>query len=213
MDTKALFSKDTTEWGTPTWLIHLVETKFGKIDLDVAASAQNHACERWFGKEQDGLVQPWEGKVVWCNPPYGRDVGMWLDKAKFEVLQGRAGTVVMLLPARTDTRWFHEYAEVTAVYMFKGRLKFLKEDLPEPEPFAVCFEKVKEEVSKDTTGTAWWREYEKGKVVYYLRGKLSFLKDMKPVTAATSAPFPSLLMVFGKRRTKGMNMIDVSKVM
>lgn len=82
------------------------------------------ACQTVSRKKspQDGLDQPWTGRV-WCNPPYGRNVGQWVKKAHDTASGG--GFVVMLLPARTDTRWFHDYIYgKTEVRFIKGRLKF-----------------------------------------------------------------------------------------
>ena len=62
-------------------------------------------------------------ETVWCNPPYGREIGKWVEKAYNESLAGV--TVVMLLPARTDTKWFHDYIYGKAEIRFvRGRLKF-----------------------------------------------------------------------------------------
>lgn len=91
------------------------------FELDVCATPENAKCRRFYTKEQDGLAQPWTGRV-WCNPPYGREIGKWVKKA-FETAAG--GFAVMLLPARTDTRWFHDYIYGKAEVRFiRGRLKF-----------------------------------------------------------------------------------------
>lgn len=115
---KVLFSSRTDEWETPQDLFD----RYGALyhfSLDVAASDKNHKCEKYFTKEDDGLSKTWRG-AVWCNPPYGRRVGAWVQKAyESECL------VVMLLPARTDTRWFHDYIIGKAEIRFiKGRLRF-----------------------------------------------------------------------------------------
>ena len=81
-----------------------------------------HALCRGMRSVKDGLSQPWTG-VVWCNPPYGRKIGKWVEKAVASVSEG--ATVVMLLPARTDTQWFHRYIYYQAEIRFvPGRLKF-----------------------------------------------------------------------------------------
>lgn len=93
------------------------------FNLDAAASDQNHKCKRYFTKSENGLAQPWVG-TVWCNPPYGRDVGKWVAKAESEHTK-HGNTIVMLLPARTDTKWFHDYIYGKAEIRFvRGRLKF-----------------------------------------------------------------------------------------
>ena len=109
------------EWATPQWLFDSLDLEF-HFTLDAAASPHNAKCKHYFTEETDGLQQDWSG-VVWVNPPYGREVGKWVSKAYHESLKGV--TVVMLVFARTDTRWFHDYAYHKAEIRFlKGRLKF-----------------------------------------------------------------------------------------
>lgn len=100
---------------------------FDKLDavhgftLDACATAENAKCAVFFTREDDALRQDWRG-VVWMNPPYGRGIGAWMRKA-YEA--SRAGAkVVCLIPARTDTAWWHEYAARGAVEFVRGRLKF-----------------------------------------------------------------------------------------
>ena len=96
---------------------------------------ENAKTTRYYTPEQDGLTQPWEG-VVWCNPPYGRQIGKWVERA---ALAAKAGAVVvMLLPARTDTKWFHEYIYGKAEIRFvRGRLRFGGAANPAPFPSMV----------------------------------------------------------------------------
>ena len=103
-------------------IMHLSGTL--RIDLDVCADKSNHKCDTYYTKEQDGLSQPWTG-TVWCNPPYGREIGSWVRRALFASVGG--ATVVMLIPARTDTKWFHDYIykrDNVEVRFVRGRLKF-----------------------------------------------------------------------------------------
>jgi len=117
-----LFSSKSHEWATPRWLFAQLDDEFN-FTLDPCATDENATCEEYFTKEIDGLKQNWTG-MVFCNPPYGRCIGKWVAKAFEEVKKGGA-TVVMLLPARTDTKWFHEYIYGQAEIRFlKGRLKF-----------------------------------------------------------------------------------------
>jgi phage N-6-adenine-methyltransferase len=125
----ALFSSATDNHATPQDLFDQLHAEFN-FTLDVAASKDNHKCERWFGPDQDadlcrdGLFMPWVGRV-WCNPPYGRDIKRWVEKAWTETLVGNAELVVMLLPARTDTAWFHDWClHETELRFIRGRLKF-----------------------------------------------------------------------------------------
>ena len=76
---KVHFSSKTTEWETPQNLYDELDAEFG-FTLDVCATQENAKCERFFTKEQDGLVQSWKGERVWCNPPYGREVGRFIEK-------------------------------------------------------------------------------------------------------------------------------------
>lgn len=95
-------------------------------------------CERYFTPEMDGLKQDWDG-VVWCNPPYGRGVGAWVEKAHRTAEESDA-TVVMLLPARTDTAWFHDYCyndKYATINFVRGRLKFGGEKNSAPFPSMV----------------------------------------------------------------------------
>lgn len=116
-----LFSSKSVVWETPQDLFDKLNAEF-HFDLDVCALPENAKCEKYYTPEDDGLSQPWNG-VCWCNPPYGKAIGKWIQKA-YETFAG-GGTVVMLLPARTDTKWFHEYIYNKAEIRFiKGRLKF-----------------------------------------------------------------------------------------
>ncbi|WP_309713392.1 DNA N-6-adenine-methyltransferase, partial [Armatimonas sp.] len=93
-------------WATPQDLFDEINAEFG-FTLDVCAEEYNAKCERYFTPKQDGLTQKWEG-VCWMNPPYGRGVGEWIQKAKQSAEQDGA-TVVCLMPARTDTSWWHQH--------------------------------------------------------------------------------------------------------
>lgn len=116
-----LFSSKSVIWETPQDLFDKLNEEF-HFDLDVCALPENAKCEKYYTPEDDGLSQPWNG-VCWCNPPYGKTIGKWVQKA-YETF-AEEGTVVMLLPARTDTKWFHEYIYNKAEIRFiKGRLKF-----------------------------------------------------------------------------------------
>jgi site-specific DNA-methyltransferase (adenine-specific) len=103
--------------------------------IDVAASHDNAKVARYWTKIDDGLAQPWDGEIVWCNPPYGREITDWVKKA----YTSRA-TTVLLIPSRTDVRWFHDYVYGKAEIRFiKGRLKFggAKDSAPFPNMIVV----------------------------------------------------------------------------
>jgi len=115
------FSSASAEWETPYDLFNELDRIFGGFTLDPCATPQNAKCTRFFTRADDGLAQAWTGKVF-MNPPYGREIGKWVRKAWTESLSG--ALVVCLLPARVDTRWWHEYAKKGHVYFLRGRLKF-----------------------------------------------------------------------------------------
>ena len=119
MNKEVMFSSKTDLWGTPQDLFDKLDAEF-HFNLDVCALPENAKCERYYTPEQDGLVKEWTG-TCWCNPPYGRQIGKWVKKAS------ECGTtVVMLIPARTDTKWFHDYIYGKAEVRFlRGRLHFV----------------------------------------------------------------------------------------
>lgn len=122
MNTTLMFSSATDQWATPQEFFDELDKEF-HFALDVCADATNHKCKAYYDKEADGLSQEWD-RAAWCNPPYGREIGNWVAKAAEESKKHDV-TVVMLLPARTDTRWFHDYIYGKAEIRFiKGRLKF-----------------------------------------------------------------------------------------
>lgn len=114
---------DNYNWDTPNDLYEKLNAEF-HFTLDPCSTEKNHKTELWFSKEQDGLQQNWGGQRVFCNPPYGRQVGKWVKKAYEESLKPET-IVVMLVFAKTDTKWFHDYIQYRAEVRFvKGRLKF-----------------------------------------------------------------------------------------
>lgn len=121
MINNGMFTSKTDLWETPQDFFDRLDKEFG-FTLDVCALPGNAKCKRYYTPEQDGLKQPWTG-VVWCNPPYGREIGKWVERAAHSADNG--AKVVMLLPARTDTQWFHRYIYGHACIRFvQGRLKF-----------------------------------------------------------------------------------------
>lgn len=121
MNNDLMFSSKTDLWATPQDFFDALDKEF-RFETDVCALPENAKCAHYFTPEQDGLAQEWTG-VCWCNPPYGRKIGDWVKKAAESAKAG--AVVVMLLPARTDTRWFHDYIYGKAEIRFvKGRLKF-----------------------------------------------------------------------------------------
>lgn len=131
-----LFSSEKCEWETPQDFFEQLDVEF-HFDLDVCALPENAKCPRYFTPEDDGLRQEWRG-VCWMNPPYGREIGKWVKKAYESGLEG--ATVVCLVPARVDTRWWHDYCMKAAEVRFvRGRLKFggVKDNAPFPSAVVI----------------------------------------------------------------------------
>ena len=128
------FSSETAEWETPQSFFDALNDEFG-FTRDVCATIDNTKCGFYFGTGDDGLIQDWTFDVCWMNPPYGRTIGKWVKKAYESSLQG--ATVVCLLPSRTDTAWWHDYAIKGEVRFLRGRLKFSGHKNSAPFPSAV----------------------------------------------------------------------------
>lgn len=129
-----MFSSKTDMWATPQDFFDKLNEEFN-FTVDVCAIPENAKCDKFFTPEINGLKQEWTG-VCWCNPPYGREIGKWVEKSYIASTWG--ATVVMLLPARTDTKWFHEYIYNKAEIRFiKGRLKFGNSKTAAPFPSMV----------------------------------------------------------------------------
>lgn len=137
MNTELMFSSKTDLWETPQELFDKYNAIYN-FNTDVCALPENAKCEHFFTPEIDGLQQEWQG-VCWCNPPYGRKIGEWVKKAA----EANA-TVVMLLPARTDTKWFHDYCKpLGQVEFLRGRLRFGGSKNAAPFPsMIVVFDKM-----------------------------------------------------------------------
>ena len=121
MITSGLMSSNTPEWATPQSFFDALNREFS-FTLDPCSTHENAKCEKHYTKEDDGLSQSWRGEVVFCNPPYGRELPKWVKKCYDE---SRHATVVMLIPARTDTSYFHDYIYGKSEIRFiRGRLKF-----------------------------------------------------------------------------------------
>jgi site-specific DNA-methyltransferase (adenine-specific) len=128
------YSSRTEEWATPQNLFDQLDKEF-KFTLDPCASKDNYKCKKYFTIRDDGLNQDWGG-VVFMNPPYGRQIKLWVKKAYQESLKGVV--VVCLIPARTDTIYWHKYIFPFAkdIRFLKGRLKFVKDGkIGDPAPF------------------------------------------------------------------------------
>ncbi len=133
---QGLLTSKTNEWSTPPAFFEKLEQQYGPFTLDPCATAENAKCERFFTKDDDGLTKSWEGETVFMNPPYGRAVGHWMEKAYMESTKHNA-TVICLVPARTDTGWWHRFAMKGDITFIRGRLRFGGTKHPAPFPSAV----------------------------------------------------------------------------
>ncbi len=124
MNTDVMFSSKTDLWSTPQDFFDNLNEEFN-FTLDPCATPDNAKCKKYFTKETDGLKQNWQGETVFCNPPYGKAIKHWVKKCYEESLKPDT-TVVMLIPARTDTAYFHDYVyhKAEEIRFIRGRLKF-----------------------------------------------------------------------------------------
>jgi phage N-6-adenine-methyltransferase len=135
MFNESLWTSETDEWSTPDAFFDRLNDEF-HFTLDACATAENAKCIDFFNKETDGLLNEWRGRVF-MNPPYGTEIGKWVRTAYGEVKYGRADVVVCLLPARTDTAWWHDYCMRGEIRFIRGRLKFGGSKNSAPFPSAV----------------------------------------------------------------------------
>jgi phage N-6-adenine-methyltransferase len=139
MNTELHFSSKTDDWATPQDFFDNLNQTFN-FTLDPCASHENHKCAKYYTKDDDGLSKSWEGETVFMNPPYGRDVKKWMKKAYEE---SKHATVVCLIPARTDTAYWHDYCMKGEITFIRGRLKFGNSKQSAPFPSAVVIFKNK----------------------------------------------------------------------
>ena len=122
MINKGLYTSDSAEWSTPQDFFDRLNAEF-HFTLDPCSTDQNAKCAKHYTKEQDGLSQDWGRETVFCNPPYGGGIAAWCKKCYEHSLNG--GIAVMLVHARTDTGWFHDWVYGKAEIRFvRGRLRF-----------------------------------------------------------------------------------------
>lgn len=134
METAVHFSSASDDWPTPQDFFDKLDAEFA-FTLDPCCDDENAKCLAYFTRGDDGLSQPWAPHTVFMNPPYGRTAGAWMRKAYESSQQG--ATVVCLVPARTDTAWWHDYAMKGEIRFVRGRLKFGGHRNSAPFPTAV----------------------------------------------------------------------------
>lgn len=160
----------TIEWETPQYVFDALHKEFD-FTLDVCATPDNAKCEKYFTIKEDGLKQPWKGRC-WMNPPYGRDISAWVEKA-VQSQMTTAELVVGLLPVRADTKWFHHFVLPNAEIRFiKGRLKFGGFKAGAAFASMVCVWR-----NLDVIPVGMWGEEFEVKSVDYKQEKLNFDMD------------------------------------
>lgn len=135
-----MFTSASPEWYTPTEVIDRVVALFGTIDLDPCSNTEGEPripAAKHYREADNGLDQPWRGKV-YMNPPYGREIGAWVDKLADEYEYGNITEAIALVPARTDTAWW-AHLPASMVCFVTGRLSFSDHENAAPFPSAVCY--------------------------------------------------------------------------
>lgn len=118
-----MYSSKSNEWATPQEFYDELDKEF-HFTLDPCSTEENHKCEKFFTQKENGLVQNWGGERVFCNPPYGSEIKKWVEKGYREGTKDNT-VVVLLIPARTDTTYFHDFIYHRCEIRFvRGRLKF-----------------------------------------------------------------------------------------
>lgn len=143
------------EWGTPPELFAELSKEFGPFDLDPCSTDENALTPRHFTKEDDGLAQSWAGARVFMNPPYGRDIALWMRKARHEADNG-AKIVVCLVPARPDTNWWRETACRGEVWLRHSRVQFVGGYTQGPFPVAVVVMRPGDPIYQ-AEREGWWK--------------------------------------------------------
>ena len=134
------FNKNRSDWRTPIDLFRELDYEF-HFTLDPCCTHESAKCEKHYTIEENGLDQDWSNEVVFMNPPYGREILKWMKKAYLESKNGVI--VVCLVPSRTDTRWWHNYATKGEIRFIKGRIKFDGQKHNAPFPSAIVVFKNK----------------------------------------------------------------------
>lgn len=195
MNTDLMFSSATDNWATPQDFFNKLNEKYN-FNLDPCASKENHKCENYFTQEQDWLTKKrtlvdekylWQynfhrtdrnkKSIVFCNPPYWKVLKDWVKKASEEIKEDYCETIVMLIPARTDTKYFHEYIykkENVEIEFIKWRLIFWSDEY---------WKRI-----WDTEFLEDWKSWFKKNPLY------------KKYWVKNSAPFPSMLVIFKNNR-------------
>lgn len=136
---KVLFSSNKLDWETPPWLMNLINDDmwWPERTLDVCATAANTKCDEYMDKETDALTTTWPGGSAFCNPPYGKNISRWVRRAAHQTWKRNVFDTVVLLPSRTDTKYWHNYVmRASEVCFLRGRIRFL--GAASSAPFPSC---------------------------------------------------------------------------
>jgi len=144
---EVMWSSATDDWSTPQNIFDTLDREFN-FTLDPCATPENAKCKLFYTKKENGLAQSWVGHSVFMNPPYGREIGDWVRKAWLSS-ENAETKVVCLLPARTDTTWFHKYCVKGEIWFIKGRLKFGGSKNSAPFPSMIVIFDRKRRVMKE----------------------------------------------------------------
>lgn len=133
----SLFSSAKHDWETPWHFFRQLDSEF-HFTLDPCCYEHTAKCKKHFTIREDGLAQDWGGEHVFCNPPYGKAIAAWVNKC-FAESQKKQTVIVLLIPARTDTNYFHEFifGKASEIRFVKGRLRFAPSKCPAPFPSMV----------------------------------------------------------------------------
>lgn len=135
MNTDLMFSSKDQTWETPIELFNKLDKEFN-FTLDPCCMEETAKCKKYYTPTENGLIQNWQNEIVFMNPPYGREISVWLKKAYEESLKG--SIVVCLIPSRTDTKYWHDYCmKASEIRFIKGRLKFGNSKNSAPFPSAI----------------------------------------------------------------------------
>lgn len=123
MNNSTIYKNARDNWTTPEDLFIDLNNEF-HFTLDPCSDIYNHKCEKFYTIADNGLDQSWAGEIVFCNPPYGRNISKWVKKAYYEYILNNTFSV-LLIPASTDTSYFHDYIYgVAEIRFIRGRLRF-----------------------------------------------------------------------------------------
>ena len=130
----SIYSSNKPDWSTPNYLFDLLNTEFN-FTIDVCANELNKKCNAFYSIEEDGLSKSWNG-IIWMNPPYGRGIDKWIEKAYKSSLDGCI--CVCLVPVRSDTKWWHKYVmKASEIRFLTKRLSFEGSNNKAPFPAAI----------------------------------------------------------------------------